>query len=318
MITIMYSNFAPSQGHIGRLEGLVGSGRVDIAQNEETARRLSSGTEIILGHRYLRQVMPLALNLRWVQSSAGGFDHLPTEELAARDIKLTRNTTNSLVIAHHAIALTWSLLRRLPSTGNNRELYASRPSYIAMPPVPRNALVLGLGEIGLTVAKLLRGMGLYIRGAARTESASKRQACNELFLGGDWRKVLPFTDLVVLALPLNDQTRLCFGEDQISSLPQHALVVNIGRAELMDLECVMDALKKSLLAGAALDALPPALLTDDRYWSTPNLLITPKIAAFYPSMQADFEHFAEAQVARYIAGEPLAELVDLSAEASEL
>lgn len=316
MITIMYSNYAPSPGHIGRLEHLVGPGRVDVAHNERTALVLSPKTEIILGHRYLRQVMPLAVNLRWVQSSAAGFEHLPTAELAARGITLTRNTTHSKTIAHHAIALAWSLLRRLPSTSNNRELYASRPAYVAMPALPRNALVLGLGEIGSSVAKLLRGMGLYVRGAARTDTASKQQACDELLVGDRWRKTLSDTDLVVLALPLNDETRHCLGKDEILSLPPHALVVNIGRTELVDLDCLIDALNKGLLRGAALDALAPALSTDDRCWNTPNLLITPKIAAFHPNMQAEFERFTEVQVARYLNGKPLAELVDLNAGTS--
>lgn len=312
MIVVMYSNFSPTPGHLGRLGGLVGPNRVEVAHDEATAMALAPEAEIILGHRYLRQVLPHAGKLRWVQSTAAGVDHLPAAELAARGIVLTRNTTNSKAIAHHAIALAWSLLRRLPNIGNDRERYDTRPAYVAMPQLPTTALVLGLGEVGTAVARLLRGMGLYVRGVARSGSAAKREACDELLIGDRWRSTLADTDLVVLALPLDDATRHCLGSTEISALPPHALIVNIGRAGLVDPNHLADALNQGRLGGAALDVLDPAVSADDRLWQTPNLLITPKIAAFHPGMQDAVERFAEAQVARYISGEPLAARTDLN------
>lgn len=311
MITIMYSNYAPSDDHLARLERLVGPGRVGVAHDEEMALALARDTEIILGHRYLRQTLPFAVGLRWVQSSAAGFDHLPIAELARRGITLTRNPTHAEAIAHHGIALAWSLLRQLPSVGNNRSLYTVRPAYIAMPALPRTALVIGLGEIGTAVAQLLRGMGLYVRAAAGKDTAAKRQACDEFVTGDHWRATLADTDLVVLTLPLNDETRHCLAEDEIATLPSHALVVNIARAGLVDLDALVAALDQGHLGGAALDALDPAMAADDRFWQVPNLLITPKCAAFHPAMQAEFERFAEAQLARYLNDQPLAAAVDL-------
>ena len=65
------------------------------------------------------------------------------------------------------------------------------------------------------------------------------------------------------------------------------------------------ALHAGRLGGAAIDVIDPVPSAGDPVWSTPGLLMTPKVAAYHPGMQSDFESFAEAQVARYLAGQSL-------------
>ena len=95
MITLMYSNFTPSAAHVERLAALAGAARVVVAADEAGALAIAAQTQIVLGHRYLRQLLPHAPALRWVQSSAAGYDQLPWAELAARGIALSRNPMNS-------------------------------------------------------------------------------------------------------------------------------------------------------------------------------------------------------------------------------
>lgn len=80
----MYSNFPPTERHIANLEALVGQGRVSIVASELAAISAAAKTEIVLGHRYLRQVLPIASQLKWVQATAAGVDQLPCDALRAR------------------------------------------------------------------------------------------------------------------------------------------------------------------------------------------------------------------------------------------
>lgn len=315
MITLMYSNYVPSAEHVRRLEDIAGGRHVAVALSEADALAHAGSTEIVLGHRYLRQLLPHAPGLRWVQTTAAGFDQLPARELQQRGITLTRNPLNARSISHHALALAWALLRRLPLAMQAQ----SRGEWAApfpMLPLPRTALVLGLGAIGAQVAMLLRGTGLYVRGADKSGTSAQRQACDELLDAGRWRDALAHTDILVLALPLDESTRRCIGERELALLPRHAIVVNVARAGLVDQAALVAALRAGAIGGAALDVLEPVPAADDPLWTTPNLLITPKVAAFHPGMQEDFEAFAEAQIRRFLSGAPLEAAVTLSAEPS--
>ena len=309
MMTLMYSNFAPSAEHVRRLETLVGVGRVAVADSEASALVHAPSTQIVLGHRYLRQLLPHAPGVRWVQTTAGGFDQLPWQELAARDITLSRNPMNSEAIAHHVVALAWALLRRVPSAVQAQA--AGRwAAPFAMLPLPRTALVLGLGAIGTRIARLLRGLGLHVRGTANSATNDQRRACDEFIDANGWQDALPDTDILALALPLDEMKRGCIGTRELAALPRHAVVVNIARDALIDRSALLDALRNGRLGGVALDVLDPIPAADDALWTTPGLLITPKVSAYHPDMQKTFESFAEAQLQRYLAGAPLEAVVD--------
>lgn len=312
----MYSNFAPHADHVRRLEALAGAGSVAVADSEASAVQHAPATQVVLGHRYLRQLLPHAPGLRWVQTTAGGVDQLPWRELAARGIALSRNPLNSESIAHHAIALAWAVLRRIPSAvqAQAEGRWSAPPPML---PLPRSALLLGLGAIGTQVARLLRGMGLHVRATAHAASDAKRQACNEFIDAQRWRDVLGDTDILVLALPLDATTRACIGARELAALPRHAIVVNVARDALIDRPALLEALRNGRIGGAALDVLDPVPAPDDPLWTTPNLLITPKVAAYHPDMQTGFEALAEAQLRRYLAGAPLEAVVDLTRAAAQ-
>src|SRR5262249_53160921 len=144
-------NFAPSAEHVARLRRLAG-GDVRIVADEDGAIAAAAPTRIVFGHRWLRQLLPHAPDLDWVQTTAGGYDQLPGQEAGAGGITLTRNPVNSAAIAWHAVALALTLLRRLPQAFAAQTQGRWAPPF-AMLPLPHTALVLGLGAIGGEVAR---------------------------------------------------------------------------------------------------------------------------------------------------------------------
>lgn len=312
MIAVMYSNYSPSPAHLARLGSMAGTGRVKVADSAQKALEIAAETEVVLGHRYLRQILPAAQRLRWVQTTAAGVDQLPWESLRKRGIVLTRNIQNSRAVAHHVLAMAWALLRRVPecATAQHRHIWTATPDLLPLPlPLPRTALVLGLGAIGLCAAQLLRGLGLYVRGTSLSGTKTQRQGCDQFVSADAWREYLPDTDVLVLAMPDTEATRKSIGAKELAAMPGHAVLVNVARAGLVDLDALIAALHAGQLGGAALDVMDPLPDASAHVWDTPNLLLTPKLAAYHPDMQTDFETFAEAQVARYLAGEMLHNLV---------
>ena len=299
MILVMYSNFSPSASHIAALNELGGGREVRVIGNEADAMALAAHAEILLGHRYLRQVLPFAVNLRWVQSTAGGIDLLRAPELLNRHITLCRCMVNADCVAHHALAMGWALIRGLPLAfqAQSRGDYTAPRSDL---PLPATAVVIGLGDIGRQLAGMLRGLGLYVKGVARSASFDQLNACDHFFPADRFRDALPSSDLCFLTLPLDDVTRGLIGAAELALLPPHAVLVSVTRSAVVDLNALTHALRSGRLAGAGLDGLDPVPPQNSDFWTTPGLLVTPKLAAYHSGMQNRIERFVEAQLERYV------------------
>jgi phosphoglycerate dehydrogenase-like enzyme len=309
MILVMYSNFCPSERHLHVLHQAGGGRSVHVATSEADAVAHAPAADIILGHRYLRQILPHAVRLRWFQSTAAGIDQLPADALAAGQVIVCRNPVNATSISHHAIALAWSVLRRIPRAVSAQARGEwSLPS--AMLPLPSRALVLGLGAIGQEICRLLRGMGLQVRGTARRGTAEQRSCCDIYLENGEWRRCLADIDLLFLALPLGRSTRGIIGAAELARLQSHAVIVNVARGPHIDMDALVAALASGSIGGAAVDVLDPVPAPGDPLWDTPNLLITPKVAAYHPGMQSMVERFIEEQMTRFVTGQELHAIVD--------
>ena len=165
-ILLMYTPDPPSAAHIRRLESLDPKIQISVASSEGDALEKAATAEVILGHRYLRQVLPHAPHLRWVQSTSGGTDYLPEMALAERNITLTRFTGASTIIAQHARALAWALTRAVPSLVQ-QQMNGTWNKVLPFLPRPRRALILGTGSIGRALARSLHADGLHVSGVKR-------------------------------------------------------------------------------------------------------------------------------------------------------
>lgn len=305
-VLTMYSTHEPSPRHLARLAEL--GADVTVADSEATALRLAPDTDVILGHRYLRQVLPRASRLRWVQSTAGGVDRLPVAALRARGVTLTRMVAAAPVIAQHAVTLAWALTRSLPDLVRqyDRGEWSAPQAWL---PLPRRALVLGMGPIGQAIAEQLRTDGTEVLGLRRS-SGPVPAGFDRALSPAAWRRELPTVDWLFLALPSTPETKGMVGAAELGALPPHALIVNVGRGETLDTEALCEALRGGHLGGAALDvASPEPPPPQDPVWTAPRLLLTPHVAAHYAERARQIEAACEAQFERYLGGVPLHELV---------
>lgn len=302
-LLLMYSNHMPSLGHIERLADIREDIKVVVADSGKKAISEAPDADIILGHRYLHQTLPYTRKLKWVQSTAGGIDHLIFSDLVRISPILTRCPIFYDVVAFHAFALALSVLRRIPEA-----VIAQTEGKWAKPfemcQLPTTAMILGMGMIGKELARILRQNGIYVIGMARRKSSEISDSCDELVTGEEWRNHLGRTDLCFLALPGTREARGLFDDAAISALPAHAVIVNVGREGTIDMDALQKHLRKGHLGGAAVDVLEKIPGPDNSLWSTPRLLITPKVASFIPERNTRLEDFIESQVKRYFDDKP--------------
>ena len=88
-------------------------------------------------------------------------------------------------------------------------------------------------------------------------------------------------DAVAIAAPLTPDTEGLMGRDAIASMKPGAVLINVGRARILDTGALVDALHAGHLSGASLDVFPEEPLPADHpLWSCPNVILTPHTSGF--------------------------------------
>lgn len=309
-VLVTYGLFEPTAAHVQRLYDL--AGEVVVAASEAAALAAAPEAEVILGHRYLSQCLPVAPRLRWVQSTSGGVDRLPLAALAERGVALTRVTHASAPVARHALALAWAVHRRLPEA-YRRQIAGIPNKQFDWLPQPSTAAVFGTGPIGREIARLLKLAGIRVLGIKRRVTGESDSDFDRLHPLTSATDILAEADWCFIALPHKPETAGWFNARTLRLLPRQGILVNVGRGETVVTRDLCAALRAGQLGGAALDVVSPWPEPTDEFWQTPNLLVTPHIAAHSQERQSHLEKFVEEQLARYCRREPLFDLVDLPA-----
>ncbi|WP_034296957.1 glyoxylate/hydroxypyruvate reductase A [Herbaspirillum sp. RV1423] len=167
--------------------------------------------------------------------------------------------------------------------------------------------IMGVGRLGAHVAAELLRMGFNVRGWSRQPKtvdgmeSFHGEAQFDDFLGG--------TDILVCLLPLTEQTRGILNRTTLSALPPGAALIHVGRGGHLVSADVQAMLDEGHLRGAILDVFEKEPLpADSPFWSSPNVIVTPHIAAA-ASYDSVLEQIEE-NIRRLQQGEPLLNLVD--------
>lgn len=230
------------------------------------------------------QPPPLALeafpNLKLVQSLGAGIDHLlgppcriPPGVALARivDPAMTGQMAEWCLMAMLNHLRRWQDYRRLQRRRQWRELAVPRPGEVAV-------AVLGLGEMGGHLARLLVAMGYRVRGWSRTARAIPGATC---FHGpARLHDALAGCDVAICLLPLTAETAGVLDARAFAQLKPGALVVNAARGAHVVEEDVIRALDDGQLGAAVLDVQrQEPMAADHPFWFHPRIATFPHIAA---------------------------------------
>lgn len=180
------------------------------------------------------------------------------------------------------------------------------------PPLARDRVVglLGLGELGQASAALLNAVGFQIKGWSRRQKSLQGIDC----LSGETglETLLQQAEILVLLVPLTDETENILNARRLAMLPKGAVIINPGRGPLIDDQALLAALDSGQIGHATLDVfrvepLPPA----HPFWAHSSVTVTPHIASATRADSAS-DTIAE-NIRRGEAGAPLLYLVDRSA-----
>jgi glyoxylate/hydroxypyruvate reductase A len=175
----------------------------------------------------------------------------------------------------------------------------------------RRALVIGLGGIGRHVATLFSGAGVEVWGLARRTRTEPLPGVTRQILRGDLTEALSATDILIIACPLTEETAGMIGAAELAALPQHAIVVNIGRGPVIDEPALIASLSAGHLAGACLDVFAEEPLPiDSPLWGMDNVIVSPHSASTLADENALLTDLFIDNLQRYLDGRPLRNVYD--------
>ena len=172
--------------------------------------------------------------------------------------------------------------------------------------------MVGAGGIGKRLIRMLEGFGPRI--IAVNRSGNPVEGADETFATSDIERVWPAADYFVALAPLTDQTHQLFDAAAFRAMPNHAVIINVGRGPLVDTEALVAALRAGQIAGAGLDVTDPEPLPDGHpLWDMPNVVITPHLANPPYSVRRSIGAHAAKVMERFAAGEAIPTEVDTEA-----
>ena len=298
--------------------------RADFPQVEVSGssnRRSDEGAlreaDVMIGWELSPEQLHAASRLRWIYSITAAIDQFLYPQLIASSVAITNAArVHGPVVAEHAIAMMLALARRVPAAVRFqlRRRWAMREMWNEHPR-PREiagatVLVVGLGSIGEEVAALAAALKMHVIGA-RLHPERGLAGAHEAIGYGAVDSALPRSSFVVLAAPLTPQTRHLMDARRFKLFRPGAYLVNVSRGGLVDEKALVQALREERLGGAALDVFEEEPLPRrSPLWKLPQVLITPHTAFLTAKAWERHYEIFSANLRRYLAGEPLQDVVN--------
>jgi glyoxylate/hydroxypyruvate reductase A len=253
--------------------------------------------------------------VRWIQATAAGAgEQVRRAGLNPEALERVMITTSSGV---HALPLAEFCMFGLLAIAKDLPRLAADQRSRAWPPLRRatrelhgeTLFILGLGDIGLEVARLAKAFGMRTVGFKRTPGPPP-PFTDEVHTAADLASMIDQADALVITLPGTPETERIVDAVVIGHMRPSCIVVNVGRGSVVDEAALTEALRQGRIAGAALDVFAEEPLpASSPLWDLPNVLISPHTAALSQREDERIVELFKDNLRRYLAGEPLRNLV---------
>lgn len=228
---------------------------------------------VICNGLFLSHPIGRFVNLKYIQLTSAGFDRVPMEYVKENHIEIhNARGVYSIPMAEFAIFGVMQLYKQSKFFLKNQKEHTWEKNRELLELFGKKVCILGCGSVGTECAKRFRALGCEVTGIdlfVRTdENYSTILGLNKLNI------VLPESDIVVLTLPLTEETKHLMNDEKFSAMKDGAVLVNIARGGIVDTNALIRALSR--LGGAVLDVFEEEPLgTDSPLWDMENVIVTP-------------------------------------------
>lgn len=249
-------------------------------------------------------------SLKFIKLLTAGYNSVNLEELKQRNITLAyAKDVFSIQIAEDVFSKILFFNRKLDLfyQQTNDRVWKTQP--IQHEIYGQTIGIIGYGSIGFEIAKRMKSFGTRVIAYKRKPTTDPYV---DLFVHDEegLNDLLRQSDVVIIALPLNQKTFHFMNKKRFSLMKKTALFINVARGEVVNQDDLIDSLENDIIRGAALDVTTPEPLPETNpLWRAKHIFITPHQASASPYMNKRLIDEVIMTINKYTKNEPLDNIV---------
>lgn len=251
--------------------------------------------------------------LQWVHSSAAGVDGwIAARAIPDRAILTSAVGNGAIPLAEHALLLMLMLNREAPRWFRAQQR-RQWDRYVHGELVGASLGIVGYGNSGADLAAKALACHMQVRALRRSPGPAEDGDVRLVYEQGGLEELLRESDFVVVTAPYTSLTRGLIGAEELALMKPTSFLVVVSRGGIVDDRALLAALRDGAIAGAGLDAhsIEP-LPADSPWWDLENVIVTPHNGATTPGTAERGREIVLDNVSRWVNGDALVNVVDLS------
>jgi phosphoglycerate dehydrogenase-like enzyme len=280
-----------------------------LPRKEKPSAEQLARTEVLMAYGAPPGTLSAMPKLRWFQSMLAGVEGvLALPDLPANLPLTCARGTHTESMPENILGALFYVAKPYAAAAENQK-QRKWVQTVAQPLTGKTLGILGLGVIGVHVARLATMLGMRVIGTRRRPEPMDNVA--EVLPPGRTPEVLAQADFVLLLLPVTPETNSFIDAERLAMMKPTAWLLNFGRGHLVKDDDLVAAVKAKKIAGAVLDVYrQEPLPADHPFWTTENILVLPHIGGPHPRRDIFIARLFADNLSRFLEGRPLKELVD--------
>jgi D-3-phosphoglycerate dehydrogenase/(S)-sulfolactate dehydrogenase len=279
---------------------------------EELKASLKDVTALVVRNRtkVTAEIIAAAPKLKVIARAGVGLDNIDIKAADAAGVVVVAGLgANAVSVGELTLGLALALLRNVPG----HDVATRDGGWVRTPGRELSGLtwgLLGCGATGLATAKLLQGFGCSVIGY---DPYAKNLSNIELTT---FENVLERSDVVSIHMPSTAETNGSINATSLALMKPDAIIVNVGRGEVINEADLMAALKAKTIAGAALDVRAQEPPVKGELETIPNLILTPHVAGITKESQLRINQILTSNIELVLNSKPATHAVGALKESS--
>ena len=213
-------------------------------------------------------------SLKYIQLTSAGFDRISMDYVQSHNIEIyNARGVYSIPMAEYAISGVLQLYKKARFFYENQKNKEWKKNRELLELYGKTVCIVGCGNVGSECAKRFKVFGCKVIGVDLYPRQS--DAYEKMCSVNDLDNCLKNADIVVLTLPLTNETKNLMNRSRFNVMKNGSVLVNIARGAVVDEQALLNALDKNLL-GAVLDVFEEEPLSiESTIWGKENVIITP-------------------------------------------
>lgn len=230
---------------------------------------------IICNGLFLSHPIEKFVNLKYIQLTSAGFDRVPMDYVEEHNIKIyNARGVYSIPMAEWVVLAILELYKRAFVFFDNQKKCLWKKQRNLKEILGKTVLIIGCGSVACEVAKRLGAFEAKVIGIDKCPRRINMFA--EILSTNELDKQLPRADIIILTVPLTDETYHLINKERLGLMKENAILINISRGKIIDEVALNRALENERIAGVALDVFEEEPLDKNSgLWKMKNVIITP-------------------------------------------